>query len=74
MFTAMKEFETISEYRILSLAYCSLLNLVSKIQDENEVFRKEYGRDNGLLQIRLNKFNKQIEEVRERLLEIESKK
>lgn len=74
MFTAMEDFKTISEYEILNLADCYLLDLISKYQDKNELFKKENGRDNGLIQIRLNKLNKQQAEIRERILEIESKK
>lgn len=70
----MEDFKTISEYEILNIAYCSLLDLVSKTRDENEVFRKEYGRDNGLLQIRLNKLYKQCAEIKERILELEDNK
>lgn len=70
----MEDFKTISEYAILNLAYCSLLDLVSKTRDENEAFRKEYGRDNGLLQIRLNKLYKQRAEIKERILELEDNK
>lgn len=74
MFTSMKDFKTISEYEILNLADCYLLDLISKYQDKNELFKKENGRDNGLIQIRLNKLNKQQAEISERILEIESKK
>lgn len=70
----MEDFKTISEYEILNLAHCYLLDLVSNYQDKNELFRKEYGRDNGLIQIRLNKLNKQIVEIGERILDIESKR
>lgn len=74
MFTVMEDFKTISEYEILNLADCYLLDLISKYQYKNELFKKENGRDNGLIQIRLNKLNKQQAEIRERILEIESKK
>lgn len=74
MFVAVEDFKTISEYEILNLADCYLLDLISKYQDKNELFKKENGRDNGLIQIRLNKLNKQQAEISERILEIESKK
>lgn len=74
MFTVMEDFKTISEYEILNLAGCYLLDLISKYQDKNELFKKENGRDNGLLLIRLNKFYKQQAEINERILDIESKR
>lgn len=70
----MKEFETMSEYQILNIVYVYLLERISIEEDRNEIFKKQFGRDNEICQNRLIKFNKQIAELEPRLLELERKR
>lgn len=67
----MKELKTITEYQILRLAYSSLLERIAHEEEINERTKKERGRDNRICQNRLKMYNEQLEEVRERILEIE---
>ena len=67
----MKEFKTITEYQILFLTYHSLLERISHEEEINERTKKESGRDNRICQSRLKMYNEQLEEIRERIIEIE---
>ena len=70
----MKELKTITDYQILRLVYDSLLERISHEEEINERAKKERGRDNRICRNRLTMYNEQLEEVRERILEIEQKK
>ena len=67
----MKDFNTITEYQILSLVYRSLLERISHTEEINERTKQESGKDNRICQIRLKVYNEQLEEIRERIIEIE---
>ena len=67
----MKELKTITEYQLLSFAYDSLLERIAREEEKNEITKKELGRDNYACQDRLNFYNKQFEEVRNRMIELE---
>lgn len=67
----MKEFKTITEYQILRLVYHSLNERISHEEEVNERTNKEIGRDNRVCQRRLKMYNEQLEEIRERIIEIE---
>lgn len=67
----MKELKTMSEYQLLSMAYEILLRNIEHEEEINDRTKKEYGRDNCICQYRLNMYNEQLVEVRERILEIE---
>jgi hypothetical protein len=68
----MKELKTITECQLLYFAYYSLLERISHEEEINERTKKECGRDNCICQSRLKMYNEQLEEVRERILEIEN--
>lgn len=70
----MKDFETISEYQILNIVYVFLLERVSIEEDRNEIFKKQFCRDNEICQNRLIQFNKQIAELESRILKLERKR
>lgn len=67
----MKEFKTITEYQILYLTYHALLERISHEEEINERTKKEHGRDNRICQNRLKMYNEQLDEIRERIIEIE---
>lgn len=67
----MKELKTITEYQLLRFAYCSLLERISYEEDINERTKEKLGRDNLTCHYRLKMYNEQLEEVRDRILEIE---
>ena len=67
----MKELKTITEYQLLKFAYSSLLERIAHEEEINERTKKERGRDNRICQNRLKMYNEQLEEVEERILEIE---
>lgn len=67
----MKEFISITEYQLLSLAYAELVRRISKEEVINERTKREIGRDNRTCQNRLKMYNEQLEEIRERMIEIE---
>ena len=68
----MKGFKTIKEYQVLEFVYFSLLERIAHEEGKNELTKKELGRDNYICQSRLKMYNEQLEEVRERILEIEN--
>lgn len=67
----MKDFNTITEYQILSLVYRSLLERISHTEEINDRTKQAEGKDNRICQIRLKVYNEQLEEIRERIIEIE---
>ena len=70
----MKELKTITEYQLFKLAYYSLLERVVHEEEINERTKKESGGDNPICQNRLAMYNEQLEEISERILEIERNK
>ena len=69
----MKEFKTITEYEVLKMMYRDLLERI--IKDENSIaqYRIDYERNPQIATKRLKKLDEQLEEVRERIIEIEQK-
>lgn len=67
----MKELKTMTEHQLLSMAYEILLRNIEHEENINERTKKELGRDNCICQNRLKKYNEQLAEVSERILEIE---
>lgn len=67
----MKELKTVSEYQLLKLAYYYLLEKMVHEEEINARIKKELGRDNHLCQDRLKMYNEQMDEIKERILEIE---
>ena len=70
----MKEFKTITEHEILKIVWLELLDRILKEEKINEQFKKEYGRQNSICKYKIEKLNEQIEEIEDRILEIEQKK
>ena len=68
----MKELKTITEYQLLYFAYHALTERIVHEEEINERTKEECGRDNRISQSRLEMYNEQLEEVRERILEIEN--
>ena len=68
----MKEFTNVTEYQLLNLATTELLRRIDKEEKINEQTQKELGRDNRIAQHRLKIYNKQYEELRERIIELEN--
>ena len=60
----MKEFISITEYQLLSLAYNELVRRINKEEVINERTKREIGRDNRTCQNRLKMYNEQLEEIR----------
>lgn len=67
----MKNFETITEYEILNLAWIELLKSYIKEEERNDQFKKEYGRPNQICEYRLKKLDEQINEIHSKIIEIE---
>lgn len=67
----MKNFETITEYEILSMAWIELINRYTKEEEKNDQFKKEHGRPNQICEYRLKKLNEQIDEIHSRIIEIQ---
>ena len=68
----MKEFKTITEHEILKLAWFKLLDIRRREEEINEEFKKEYGKTDSISEYRMKKLNEKIEEIRDRILEIEN--
>lgn len=69
----MKEFKTIKEHEILEMVWLELLDRISEEKKINEQFKKEYGRPNSICEYDIKKLKEQIEEIEQRILEIEQK-
>ena len=67
----MQELKTLTEYQLLKLASHSLLERMAREEEVNVRTKKELGRDNHLCQDRLKMYNEQMDEIKERILEIE---
>ena len=67
----MKELKSITEYQLFKLAYYSLLERVVHEERINKITKKDFGVDNPICQNRLKMYSEQLEEIRERILEIE---
>ena len=69
----MKEFKTITEHEILRIVWLELLDRILKEEEINKQFKKEHGRPNSICEYHIKKLNEQIEEIQDRILEIEQK-
>lgn len=69
----MKEFKNITEYEALKMMYRDLLERIIEDEKVTAQYRLEYQRDPHITTKRLKKLNEQIEEVKERIIEIEKK-
>ena len=67
----MKDFETITEYEILRMAWIELLNRIIKEEEIKEQYMHDYGRTPNITNKRLKKLNEQSEEIRKRMIEIQ---
>lgn len=67
----MKDFETITEYEILRMAWIELLNRIIKEEEIKEQYMHDYGRTPNITDKRLKKLNEQSEEIRKRMIEIQ---
>mgnify|MGYP004541323955 CR=1 FL=1 len=68
----MKDFETITEYEILIMAWEELMNRYVKKEEKNNQFKIEYGRTNEIYEYQLKKLNEKIKEIEKRIIEIET--
>ena len=67
----MKELKTITEHEILKLAWFKLLDKMRRELEINEEFKKEYGKTDSISKYRMKKLEEQIEEIENRIVEIE---
>lgn len=67
----MKNFETITEYEILEMAWIELITRYAKEEERNEQFKKEYGRPDQICEYRLKKIDEQANEIHSRMIEIQ---
>lgn len=59
----MKKFETITEKKILSLAWLSLLEHREREENRNNEYKKTFGKDSAISCHHIKKLDEQIEEV-----------
>ena len=69
----MKELKTITEHEILRMAWLELFERERIEEERNEQFKKEYGRPNRISEHHIRRLNEQIEEIHDRIIEIEQK-
>ena len=69
----MKELKTMTEHEILTIVWLELLDRILEEEKINEQFKKEHGRTNSICEYHIKKLNEQIEEIQDRILEIEQK-
>lgn len=67
----MKKFESISEYEILKHAYYHIMDKWLKRIEANDEFKKEHGRENRIDRHWIDKYNAQMNELRDAICEIE---
>lgn len=67
----MKEFSTITEKEILELAYRALLDKVVKEYGIADEYKVKHGREDKLAITRAQKYEKQADEILDRLFELE---
>lgn len=67
----MKDFETITEYEILRMAWIEILNKITREEEIKEQYMHDYGRTPNITDKRLKKLNEQSEEIRKRMIEIQ---
>lgn len=63
--------KAITTYEIYRHAYHNLLALWSTETERNERFIKEHGRENSIAKHRIEKYNAQMDEIHEALLQME---
>ena len=68
----MKEFTSITEYQLLNLAYNELLRSIDREEEINKQTQNELGRYNRFAQYKLKFYNEQLDEIRERIFELEN--
>ena len=68
----MKEFTSITEYQLLKLAYNELLRRIDREEEINKQTQNELGRYNRSAQYKLKFYNEQLDEIRERIFELEN--
>lgn len=69
----MKDLKTITEHEILRIAWFELLERERIEEERNEQSKKEYGRPNSISEYHIRRLNEQIDEIHDRILEIEQK-
>lgn len=67
----MKEFTTISEHDILSLALNEIMERITHEEEINKNTINEYGRENSIALHHIAIREKQLKEISDRILEIE---
>ena len=68
----MKELNTITEYQMLFLASCELMRRIEHEEKIDNETQKEHGRHNRISIHRLKMYNEQLDEIHNRMLEIEN--
>ena len=68
------KFETISEYEILKHAYHHIMDKWLKIIENNEEYKKEYGRENKIDRYWIDKYYEQMNELHEAICKLEQEK
>ena len=63
--------KTLTTYDIIRHAYNDILALWARERDRNDRFKSEHGRDNTIALHRIEKYNAQLDELREELLKLE---
>ena len=66
----MRKFETISEREILSHAYFHIMDKWLERIEANDEFKKEHGRESRINRYWIDKYNEQMNELHEAILEI----
>lgn len=69
----MKDFKTITEHEILTMAWLELLEKIWREENRNEQFKKEYGRPCKISEYHIKRYREQSDEIHDRILEIEQK-
>lgn len=67
----MTEFKTITEHKILIIVWRELLRRIDDEEKKNERFFAENKRQNRICLNRIKMYNEQLNEIHERILEIE---
>lgn len=70
----MTEFKTITEYQLLRFAYHELLRRIDDEEKKNKRFFAENKRQNRICLNRVKMYTEQFNEIRERIIEIETER